>query len=971
MSVTHGFELVQRRQVDEIKTEARLYRHVKTGAQVLSMVNRDENKVFGITFRTPPMDSTGVAHILEHSVLCGSRKYPVKEPFVELLKGSLKTFLNAFTFPDKTCYPVASQNVQDFYNLIDVYLDAVFFPRLTPEVLMQEGWHYELESPDSPLTYQGVVFGEMKGVYSSPDSLLGEYSQQSVFPDNTYGLDSGGSPLAIPNLTFEAFKGFHERYYHPSNARAFFWGDDDPDDRLRILDAYLSEFEPRRVQSEVTLQPKLADPRAVRKSYASSEGEERPRAMLTVNWLLPEVADPGRDLALSVLEHTLVGMPASPLRKALIDSGLGEDLAGVGLEGDLRQMYFSTGLKGIDPSSAQQVERLIFEVLRELADNGIDKELLKASINTAEFQLREANTGSFPRGLSYMLRSLRCWLHDGDPLALLAFEAPLQIVKNAAQSTEPYFENLLRQHFLENTHRTTVLLSPDPCLGKRQEQDETERLAKARERMTPEDLQRVMQQAKALKDKQQRPDPPEDLAKIPTLAIGDLPRKNKVIPCDRSQLGADSITLYYHDLDTFGIAYVDLAFDLSVVPQEDLHLIPLFGRALTEMGTDKEDFVSLSRRISANTGGIWTDAFICPRADGEKNALWLIVRSKVMLDKTFELTAILRDVLTGTRLDDRERFRQIVLEEKAQAEHGLIPAGHAVVESRLRAAFGTPAWLEEQIGGISYLFALRNLVKQLDSDWNSVCQRLMRLRERLISKKNMIVNLTLDAGSYAACKNELAALVDSLPGTPRQEAAWAWSPGPRAEGLTMPAQVNYVGKAANLYDLGYKFHGSAHVITRFLRTGWLWDRVRVQGGAYGAFCKLERLSGVIALVSYRDPNLDRTLRTFDQSAQSLRDVPLSQKDIDKSIIGAIGDMDAYMLPDAKGYVAFMRALSGQTESERERIRGEVFETSEQHFRAFADVLGQLSDKGLVAVLGGQEGIEKAAGPLSLQLTRVL
>ena len=359
MTLTHGFELVSERDINEIKSKARLYRHVKTGAQVLSLINQDENKVFGITFRTPPKDSTGVAHILEHSVLCGSRKYPVKEPFVELLKGSLKTFLNAFTFPDKTCYPVASQNVQDFYNLIDVYLDAVFHPNLTPEVLMQEGWHLEAESETGPLTYQGVVYGEMKGVYSSPDSLLNEYTQQSLFPDTTYGLDSGGKPSEIPNLTFEAFQAFHQSHYHPSNARIYFWGDDDPDERLRIVAEYLDEHEKREVDSAVSLQTKLDAPRAIEKPYAASESEDGNRAMVTINWLLPEVTDRELNLALHILEHVLIGTPAAPLRKALIDSGLGEDLAGVGLESDLRQMFFSTGLKGIANDKAEQVEKLV------------------------------------------------------------------------------------------------------------------------------------------------------------------------------------------------------------------------------------------------------------------------------------------------------------------------------------------------------------------------------------------------------------------------------------------------------------------------------------------------------------------------------------------------------------------------------------------------------------------------------------
>ncbi|KPV51572.1 peptidase M16, partial [Kouleothrix aurantiaca] len=403
---TFGFELVEDRDIPEINTRAQLYRHAKTGAELLSLQNDDENKVFGITFRTPPSDSTGVAHILEHSVLCGSRKYPVKEPFVELIKGSLQTFVNAMTYPDKTCYPVASQNVQDFYNLIDVYLDAVFFPRLTPAVLQQEGWHYELDTPDGPLSYKGVVYNEMKGVYSSPDSVLGEQSQQVLFPDTTYSVDSGGNPRNILDLTFEQFTDFHTRYYHPSNSRIFFYGDDDPTERLKLLDAYLSEFERAEVDSAVALQSRFDEPRRVARTYAGTQEDGEKKAMLTLNWMLDEIADIETDLGLGILSYILIGTSASPLRKALIDSGLGEDLTGGGLNDSLRQMTFSVGLKGIDSHDADAVEALILQTLTQLAQAGIDPETVDAAMNTVEFSLRENNTGSFPRGIALMLRAL-------------------------------------------------------------------------------------------------------------------------------------------------------------------------------------------------------------------------------------------------------------------------------------------------------------------------------------------------------------------------------------------------------------------------------------------------------------------------------------------------------------------------------------------------------------------------------------
>ena len=468
------FELLRDEEIPELNTRALLYRH-RTGCEIVSLINDDENKVFGINFRTPPADSTGIAHILEHSVLCGSRKYPVKEPFVELIKGSLNTFLNAFTYPDKTCYPVASTNVQDFYNLIDVYLDAVFHPRLTPEVLQQEGWHYEIEDPGDPLSYKGVVFNEMKGAYSDPESILGERIQQSIFPDTTYGVDSGGDPCHIPDLTFDQFKRFHDDFYHPSNARIYFYGDDDPQQRLALLHDYLSDYEAHSVDSTISTQPRFAAPKRQQFSYAvDPDAVEEPKCFVVLTWLLQDATDAERR-ALLVLEHALLGTPGSPLRKALIDSGLGEDLTGSGLEVELAQMFFSVGLKGVQQADVDAVEALILQHLGELADGGIDQGMVAAALHTAEFRFRENNTGSFPRGLGLMLRLLTNWLYDRDPFTPLRFADSFAALKAKLAADDRYLEGLIQRHLLDNAHRTTVVLQPDAELGTRLEEEETAR----------------------------------------------------------------------------------------------------------------------------------------------------------------------------------------------------------------------------------------------------------------------------------------------------------------------------------------------------------------------------------------------------------------------------------------------------------------------------------------------------------------
>ncbi len=973
MGVIHGFKKIREQDIQELKTRATLFRHVKTGAELLSLTNDDENKVFGITFRTPPSDSTGVPHILEHSVLCGSRKYPVKEPFVELLKGSLQTFLNAFTYPDKTCYPVASQNIQDFYNLIDIYLDAVLYPRLTPHVLQQEGWHYDIEEKDAPLNYKGVVFNEMKGVYSSPDSILAEFSQHSLFPDITYGLDSGGDPKKIPDLTFDRFKAFHDKFYHPSNARIYFYGDDDPEKRLALLNDYLKDFERIEVASEIPLQKPFGKPVRLTKPYAASGGEEQgAKAMLTLNWMLAETSRPERNLAMHMLEYILLGMAGSPLRKALIDSNYGEDLAGEGLGSELRQMYFSIGLKGIDPKDADKVEALILETLKGLAEEGIDPLTVEAALNTAEFTLRENNTGNFPRGLVIMLRALNSWLYDEDPLELVAFEAPLEAVKSAAAKGDGFFEGMIERFFLKNSHRLTLLLQPDTEMADREEKDEHERLAKIRKNMSPVDLEEAVRTTKKLKELQETPDPPEALATIPSLSLNDLDTQNRMIPLALSEERGTRIL--YHDLFTNGIAYLEVGLNLHALPQKYLPYVRLFGRALLEMGTETEDFVSLTQRISRKTGGIHPSYLTSGVKESDRAAAWLFLRGKAMMGQTEDLLGIIRDVLMTVRLDNRERFRQMVLESKARQEQKLVPAGHQIVNERLRAHFSEADWAAEKMAGLSALFFLRDLAKAVEEDWPGVLRNLEEMKRILVNKNTMVLNVTLDQGGWKIFEPQLKTFLGSLPSAPTaKEPDWSPEGLDDYEGMTIPAQVNYVGKAGNLYAHGYRFHGSAHVICRYLRNSWLWDRVRVQGGAYGAFCLFGRLSGVLSFVSYRDPNLQKTLQAFDDAAQFLKDIDLSDDELTKAVIGAIGDVDQYQLPDAKGFTSLARYLSGETDAYRQQVREEVMGTAAEDFRRFGEALESIRENGLVKVLGSENAIKDAMtqGRIPFKVLKVL
>ena len=1000
-----SFTLQQETHIPEINATAKVFIHDKTGARLLSLTNDDENKCFGINFRTPPTDSTGIAHIMEHSVLCGSRKYQVKEPFVELIKGSLNTFLNAFTAPDRTSYPVASQNLKDFYNLIDVYLDAVFYPLIPPETLQQEGWHYELESPDAPLTYKGVVFNEMKGNYSSPDNVLGDVSQQAIFPDNLYALDSGGDPAVIPDLTYTQFKAFHETYYHPSNAYIYFYGDDPEDERLRILDSWLEAFERKEINALTPLQPLFDAPRSVNAVYDSGDNPEA-KAYLQVNWLMPEVTDIRTTLGLETLAHILLETPASPLKKALSESGLGEDVTG-GYHTSFRQALFAAGMKGVAEGDTQKVETLIFDTLTSLAKDGLDPDTIAASLNTIEFHLRERNTGRFPRGLALMLSALGVWVYDGDPISGLAFEAPLAALK-ADVAAGRYFETLIEEHLLKNPHRASVTLRPDPQEGQRREAAERDRLEKVKAALVADGkadlvtdsetdkrietdipidmlidwktgkhltLETIIENARELKRRQETPDSPEALATLPALSLDDIDPQSKPIPIEiigrRSNDPRPSI--FYHSLFTNDILYLDLGFDLHSLPAELLPYAGLFGRLLLEMGTENQDFVRLTQRIGRDTGGIHPSSLVSATRGSERATAWLFLRGKAVASQSAALLDILKDVLLTARLDNRERFKQIVLEKKAGIEAGLLPGGHQVVNRRLRAHFNEADWVSEQMSGVAQLFFLRELAQTIETDWASVLEKLETVRRRLLNRATTVVNVTLDESNWKSFAPQLASFVAEIPFFEPDPVKWLPAALDKNEGLTLPSQVNYVAKGADLYKLGYRMHGSVLVINKILATTWLWEKIRVQGGAYGGFSAFDIHSGMYTFLSYRDPNLLATLDTYDATADFLRNLDLPDSELTKAIIGSIGDLDAYLLPDAKGWMSLTRHLVGYTEEKRQIFRDQVLRTSLRDFKAFAEILATVAAQGQIVALGSAETIAKAnaARPDLLGVKKIL
>lgn len=967
---THGFTLIQETQLEEMSSLARVWLHEKSGAQCLSLCNNDENKVFGVVLRTPPHDSTGLPHILEHSVLCGSAKYPVKEPFVELLKGSLQTFLNAFTYPDKTCYPVASANLQDFYNLIDVYLDAVFHPLINAAIFQQEGWHLDAaprESGDGKMeiVFKGVVYNEMKGVFSSPEAVMERESMHALFPDTPYGYESGGDPSAITTLTYRAFQEFHKKYYHPSNARFFFWGDDPEEKRLEILGELLAPYSRINVEdSVVPLQRSFDRPKSLRLPYASGDDV---KSMYTMNWVLNTVGESPEQveniLAMAMLEHILLGMPASPLRRALIESGLGEDLAGSGMVNELRQMTFSVGLKGIEEKNAAQVEEIIFNTLKQLANGGLPRGMVEAAINSVEFALRENNAGHYPVGLSVMLRSLVTWLHSDDPasyapLATLRFEPPLKAIKDKCASGPGYFEGIIRSALIENMHRASIVLYPDKDMEKWLSQEESKRLHAKIKNLSQADKQRLIKATRLLQKQQATPDTPEALATIPRLSVGDLPAHGQEIP---QEIMTDTpVPTLFHPQDTNGICYLGLHMDLRSVPEELLPLAPILGRAMLEMGSQDKDFAELNLEIARKTGGIDSDINILTHTHESFPIGLLSLGGKATPDKYEEFFALMSELLLQTRLDDQQMMARMLLEEKARLEHSLVPSGHLSVAVRLKAGLSASGLMAEQTHGISYLSSIRALAGEAMNDWPSLLAKLEQLRNIVTAKNSMFVNITAQPRE----RDRLIAMASSLTGLLPERSAEAAQrlvgEPPRKEALIAPAQVNYVGKGVNIFQQGYYFNGAFRVVLKHLRTGYLWEKIRVQGGAYGGFISLDKASGDLVFSSYRDPNIEKTLDIIDATADYLCSYKPSQREIDTAIVGAIGEIDAHMLPDAKGHAAFVRAACGETAEDRERLRQEILAAGPDDFANFGEMLADIMPEASTVVLGGSALEEYAA-----------
>ncbi len=921
---THGFVVITKKKIPDLKAVATLWKHSKSGAQLLSLQNDDANKSFAITFPTLPRDNSGVAHILEHSVLNGSRKFPVKEPFVDLLKSSVCSFLNAFTYPDKTVYPLASQNEEDFYNLIDVYLDAVFFPKLSEQTFQQEGWHYEPTETD--WIYKGVVFNEMKGAGLSADRCVWQATQEILFPDTPYKWDSGGVPDAIVSLTYQEFCQFHTENYHPSRALIWMSGNDPEERRLQTIAAYLDEYGPTKVAPiKIPLQKWQKKMKRVQQKYPSTLSEKK-QVIATKTWVLPEAFTVSSQIELSVLEYLLVGTSTAVLRKALIDSGLGDDLAGGGMEFDMRQKSFSVGLRGIHLKDAGKVFAVISETLAKLAHTGFSSDIVRAAITSIEFNLREQNSGSFPQGLSLGLRVLRGWLYGVDPLSLLSFERPIREVREKLQSQPTFLQDLVKEYLIVNTHALELVLTPDPELIREREKHEQQKLTAFAESLLDSRKQELKHAAVQLQRIQQTPDTAEALNTLPKLQLSDLSKKSEVVPVEYMNLA--NCKGYVHGLQTNGIVYLDLAWPVGHLTTEQLPLTALFSSAITELGTASFPAEELQTVIDSRTGGLSTQMYIGQPVGSDQPIEYFVIRLKALLPQLPEMFELLHSLIKETTWSNSRRFKQLLSEERAQFESSIADDGHRLVGSRLSSRMTPAGWISEQLSGYSQLQYLRTLVDTVQTDWEKVERELYRLNESIFAHR-CTWNLTVTESDTEEVLLHLKEFLEKLtvsentPQTVLRELVCL----PESEALTMASPVNFVGIATRLQRKSKTLSGSVLVATQLLRMDYLWNTVRVQGGAYGAGVRIDPISGVVIATSYRDPHLSETLSAFRDMGKYLQTLKVSDQELEKAKIGTVGDLDQYRLPDAKGFMSFVQELTGLTSAVRQELRDAVFATT--------------------------------------------
>ena len=952
------YEVLEHRWIEDLNSEGCLLKHKKTGARVTLLLNDDENKVFYIGFRTPPTDSTGVAHILEHSVLCGSEHFPVKDPFIELAKGSLNTFLNAMTYPDKTVYPVASCNHKDFKNLVHVYLDAVFYPNIYREekIFRQEGWHYELERPEEELTINGVVYNEMKGAFSSPDDVVEREIMNSLYPDITYGLESGGDPDVIPELTYEDFLSFHKKFYHPSNSYLYLYGNLDALEYLEYLDKeYLGSFESLQVDSEVERQEAFKAPRNIRKQYSVMEGETvEGNYYLTYNVSMGSSLDRELYAAMDILDYVLCSAPGAAVKQALIDKGIGKDVYTT-LENGIGQPYFSIIAKNANEDQLKDFAVTIEETLKEQVRKGLNKKALLAAINYFEFKYREADYGSYPRGLILGLQALDSWLYD-ETKPFLHIEANETYGKLKASIDQGYFEGLIKTYLLDNQHKTILMVEPVPGLTTRKDQALAEKLKAYKASLTGEQIRQIVDQTHGLLAYQEEEDSPEALATIPLLKREDM--KKEAAPYVNEVKKAGKTTLLYHNVFTNGIGYLNLVFDLKRVPERLLPYVGILKSALTMVSTKNFGYGELFNEINIHTGGIQTVVNTYASAENMKEyKATLEIRAKVLYEKRDKALELMKEILLTSDFEDTKRLYEIICEAKSRMQASMTGAGHSTALIRTLAYFSPTAVFSEKISGIPQYRLLEELEKNFDEKKQQLTADLKELICYIFRPENLLVDYTATPEGLKGLSEEIEKLVPDLITSELREEGFTLKAEKKNEGFMTAGQVQYVCRAGNFADKGLPYTGALKVLKVMMGYDYLWNQVRVKGGAYGCMCGFYK-NGDGYFVSYRDPNLQKTIEVYENAAQYIKNAKLDERMVTQFIIGAISELDTPMTPAIKGLYSMGGYLTGLSMERVQKEREELLSTTRETLCGLYRYVQAFMDGEYLCVIGNGEKIKE-------------
>lgn len=955
------YEILDEHRVEDVQSDGFILRHKKSGARIAILSNNDDNKVFYIGFRTPPEDETGVPHIIEHTTLCGSKKFPVKDPFIELAKGSLNTFLNAMTYPDKTVYPVASCNDQDFKNLMDVYLDAVFNPNITKyeEIFKQEGWHYELTGKDDELKINGVVYNEMKGAYSSPDEVLSSQIYRSLFPDNTYSKDSGGNPEYIPKLTYEAYLDFYHKYYHPSNSYIYLYGDMDVVERLEWLDKeYLSLYDYKKVNSEINKQPAFDKIKNAEAQYSiTMDDSQENKTYLSYNRVVGDTLDEMLYQAFDVLDYALVSSPGAPVKQALIDAGIGDDVYG-SYDAGILQPVFSFVAKNANASQADEFESIIENTLKEVVKTGINKEALLAGINSSEFKFREADFGQFPKGLLFGLNCLDSWLFD-DMKPFIHLECLGTFAKLRKAVDTDYFEKLIQEYLLDNTHGSSVTVKPKRGLGNEREEALAKELSDYKASLSDEEIKKLIEDTEHLKKYQEEPSSDEDLRKLPMLTRADM--KKNAMPFSNIEDELLDVKVVRHDIESNGIDYISFLFDAGDFAQSELGYLGFFTNALGLVSTEKYSYTDLANATNIYTGGISTGTASHPDIKDRNNFVFKFeVKLKVLeknLDKALEL---MEQMLLSSDFTDTKRLGELVAQIKARLQANLSSSGHLVAAMRSMSSFSRYALYQDELKGIAFYRSICHIEKELSESPKSVSDKLAAIAKKLFARNRMLISFTGNDEAYGNAKPSLEKVIaefNKMSAVGNQAEVHF---NTAKEAFIDASQIQYVAKTGDFICEGYEYTGALRLLRIILSYDYLWINVRVKGGAYGCMNTFLR-SGESYFVSYRDPNLSDTLDVYDRIPEYIKSFSPDERDMTKYIIGTFSALDTPMNPEAKGSRSLSAYLEGITYEQIQKERNEILNAQPEDIRRLADLVEAVLKKDSICVIGNENMIKESAG----------